>query len=237
MIEKPRPKVLVVDIGGNNVKLLAYGQKEPRRFPSGPALTPTKLVQSIKQITTDWEFEVLSIGYPGAVIHGKILRDPKNLGKGWVGFNFEKAFGHPVQLINDAAMQAMGSYEGGRMLFLGLGTGLGSAMIMDGVLEPMELAHLPYRKKKTFEDYVGARGAERMGKKKWRLHVALVVEMLRAALEPDYVVLGGGNVKWIDKLPPGTRRGSNEHAFDGGIRMWQMNKDRQPEPTTEIVLH
>lgn len=236
-MEKHRLKILVVDIGGNNAKLLATGQKEPRRFPSGPALTPAKMVEGIKETTADWEYEVVSIGYPGPVIHGKILRDPKNLGKGWVGFDFAKALGRPVQLINDAAMQAMGSYEGGRMLFLGLGTGLGSAMIMDRVLEPMELAHLPYRKERTFEDYLGLRGVERLGKKKWRRHVANVVEMLRAALEPDYVVLGGGNVKWIDKLPPGARRGGNDHAFSGGFRMWQLDKDGKHESTTEIILH
>lgn len=236
-MEKASVKVLVVDIGGNNVKILASGAKEPRRFPSGPKLTPAKMVEGVKKAAGDWKYDAVSIGYPGVVIHGRILREPRNLGKGWVGFHFAKAFDCPVQVVNDAAMQAIGSYEGGRMLFLGLGTGLGSTMIMDGVVEPMELAHLPYRKGRTYEDYLGIRGAERMGKKKWRVHLAMVVEMLRAALEPEYVVLGGGNVKWIEKLPPGARRGSNEHAFTGGVRMWQPGPDGKPVQTTEIVLH
>ena len=192
---KKLPKVLTIDIGGNNVKLLAFGQKESRRFPSGRMMTPAKMVQGVKKMVADWQFDVISIGYPGLVVQGKILREPKNLAKGWIKFDFKKAFDHPVRIVNDAAMQALGSYEGGRMLFLGLGTGLGSAFIANSVLEPMELAHLPYRKGKTFEDYVGQRGMDRMGIKKWQKHVFQVVEILSAALVPEYVVLGGGNIK------------------------------------------
>ncbi|HYT93801.1 MAG TPA: ROK family protein, partial [Gemmataceae bacterium] len=184
-------KVLVVDVGGTHVKLLATGQDEPRKFDSGPALTPEQLVVGVKQAAADWEYEAISIGYPGPVRRGQPFGEPPNLGPGWVGFDFEDAFGRPVKLTNDAAMQAMGSYEGGKMLFLGLGTGLGSALILDGVLAPMELGHLPYRKR-TFEDYVGVRGLQRLGRKKWRRCVEDVVARLTAALLPEYVVLGGG---------------------------------------------
>jgi polyphosphate glucokinase len=231
------PQVLVIDIGGNNVKLLATGQKEPRRFPSGTQLTPRKMVAEVKKVTADWKYEVISIGYPGIVRHGKIARDPKNLGRGWVGFDFAKAFGRPVQIVNDAAMQALGSYRGGRMLFLGLGTGLGSTLIADGVLEPMELGHLPYRKGKTFEDYVGQRGLDRLGKKKWRKHVFIVVAALIAALEPEYVVLGGGNIKNLDKFPPSSTPGSNENAFEGGFRLWSITKTGTHTLPKNIVLH
>jgi predicted NBD/HSP70 family sugar kinase len=230
-------KILVIDIGGNNVKLLASGQSEPRRFPSGAELTPQKLVEEVNKMVTDWQYDVISIGYPGLVLHGRIEREPKNLGKGWTAFDFQKAFGCPVQIFNDAAMQAIGSYRGGRMLFLGLGTGLGSALIVDGVLEPMELAHLPYRKGKTFEDYVGQRGIDRLGKKKWRKHVFSVVAALTAALQPEYVILGGGNIKYLKKFPPGAEAGSNEKAFEGGFRMWQITKKGIHEPTQEIILH
>src|SRR5262245_15593578 len=186
--------VLAVDIGGNGVKVLATGQTERRRFPSGPKLTPEQMVSGVKEVAEGWKYEVVSIGYPGPVVHGRPVTEPFNLGRGWVGFDYEAAFGCPVKIINDAAMQALGSYQGGKMLFLGLGTGLGSAMVADGIVEPMELAHMPYRKA-TFEDYVGARALKRLGKKKWRQHVADVVACLKAALEPDDVVLGGGNVK------------------------------------------
>lgn len=226
-------KVLAIDIGGNNVKLLASGQKESRRFPSGKTLTPTQMVQGVKKMTADWEFDVISIGYPGLVINGKIQREPKNLAKGWIRFDFEKAFGLPVRIVNDAAMQAIGSYDGGRMLFLGLGTGLGSAFIADNVLEPMELAHMPYRKGRTFEDYVGQRGLDRLGKKKWREHVFMVVEILKAALIPQYTVLGGGNIKNLKKFPQETRAGSNENAFKGGFRMWGSTG----ETKDHIILH
>jgi polyphosphate glucokinase len=215
------PRVLVVDIGGTNVKMLATGQKEPRKYPSGPTLTPQKMVRLVKKAVRDWKFDCVSLGYPGPIINEHPLREPHNLGGGWMGFNFRKAFGCPVKIINDAAMQALGCYKGGRMLFLGLGTGLGSAMIVEGMLQPMELAHLLYKHGKTYEDYLGLRGLERCGKKKWRQHVAEITKKLKAALEADYVVLGGGNNKKLKVLPPGARLGSNENAFLGGFRMWE----------------
>lgn len=213
-------KVLAIDVGGTNVKLLASGHETRRKFPSGPKMTAKLMVAEVRKAAAEWEYDVVSIGYPGPVLDGRILAEPHNLGKGWAGFNFEKAFQCPVKVLNDAAMQALGSYKGGRMLFLGLGTGLGSAMIIDGLLQPMELAHLPYRKG-TYEDYVGLRGMERFGKKKWRTLVADVVEKLSAALEPDDVVLGGGNVKKIKVLPPKCRAGDNANAFIGGFRLWE----------------
>ena len=221
---KPRQsrKVLVVDVGGTNVKMLATGQKEPRKYPSGPTMTPQKMVRIVKENTRDWKYDCVSLGYPGPIINGHPLREPHNLGSGWVGFDFGKAFGHPLRIINDAAMQALGSYKGGRMLFLGLGTGLGSAMIVDGTLEPMELAHLIYKHDKTYEDYLGLRGLERAGKKKWRRHVAKITKKLKVALGADYVVLGGGNSKKLKELPPGARLGDNLNAFVGGLRMWEQ---------------
>lgn len=213
-------KVLVIDVGGTHVKVLATGQQVERKIVSGPTMTAAKMVRDVKRATKDWDYDAVSMGYPGPVVHGHPLREPFNLGGGWMGFDFSKAFGRPVKVINDAAMQALGSYQGGRMLFLGLGTGLGSAMIIDGILEPMELAHLPYKKGKTYEDYVGIRGLERLGKKKWQRHVADVVEQLKSALEADYVVLGGGNSRKITKLPPGARLGDNANAFVGGFRLW-----------------
>jgi len=222
------PRVLVIDVGGTNVKLLATGQKEPRKYPSGPTMTPQKMVKLVKKFVGDWKFDCISLGYPGPIINGHPLREPHNLGRGWVGFNFQKAFGCPVKVLNDAAMQAVGSYKGGRMLFLGLGTGLGSAMIVDGMLQPMELAHLTYKKGRSYEDYLGLRGLERMGKKKWRRYVAKITKTLKVALEADYVVLGGGNSKLLKKLPPGARLGSNENAFLGGFRMWQKNQVANP---------
>jgi polyphosphate glucokinase len=211
--------VLVVDVGGTNVKLLASGQKSPRKFPSGSLLTAQQMVAGVLQAAADWEYRLVSIGYPGPVFRNTAVSEPHNLGPGWVGFDFETAFARPVKLINDAAMQALGSYEGGRMLFLGLGTGLGSAMIVDGGVEPMELGHLPYRKR-TYEDYVGRRGLKRMGKKKWRRHVVDVVGLLTAALRPDYVVLGGGNARKLKELPVGCRLGANANAFRGGFLLW-----------------
>jgi polyphosphate glucokinase len=225
--ELKTPRVLVIDVGGTNVKLLATGQKEPRKIPSGPEMTSRKMVSVVKDSVQDWKFDVISLGYPGPIINGHPLREPHNLGGGWVGFSFHKAFGCPVKIINDAAMQALGSYSGGRMLFLGLGTGLGSAMIVDGVLEPMELAHLLYKKGKTYEDYLGLRGLERLGKKKWCRHVAKIVEKLKVALEADYVVLGGGNSKKLKQVPPGARLGKNENAFLGGFRMWERSPSHQ----------
>jgi polyphosphate glucokinase len=225
---KKADSVLVIDVGGTHVKVLATGQRDEREIPSGTNMTARKMVRDVKRVTKDWEYSLVSIGYPGAVIHGHPIREPYNLGDGWVGFNFGKAFGCPVKVINDAAMQALGSYQGGRMLFLGLGSGLGSAMIVDGILEPMEIAHLPY-KRKTYEDYVGLRGLKRLGKKDWRRHVAVIVELLKDALEADYVVLGGGNAKDIKKLPPDTRLGDNRNAFVGGLRLWE----RQTKPQSD----
>jgi len=212
--------VLVIDVGGTHVKVLATKQREEREIVSGSKMTARKMVRDVKRVTKDWEYGVVSIGYPGPVIHGRPLLEPHNLAAGWVGFNFGKAFGCPVKVINDAAMQALGSYQGGRMLFLGLGAGLGSAMIVDGILEPLELAHLPYKNGKTYEDYVGVRGLDRLGKGSWRRHVADVVERLKDALGAEYVVLGGGNAKKIKKLPPDTRLGDNRNAFLGGFRLW-----------------
>jgi len=221
-------KILVIDVGGTHVKVLATGQRVPRKVLSGRTMTAAKMVKDVKEMTRDWKYDVISIGYPGPVVLGKALHEPCNLGAGWVGFDFRKAFGKPVKVVNDAAMQALGSYRGGRMLFLGLGTGLGSAMVVDGIVQPMELAHLPYKKGKTYEDYVGLRGLERLGKKKWRKHVEDVVERLRAALEPDYIVLGGGNVKKLKKLPEGAERGDNENAFRGGFRLWSTEQAEIP---------
>lgn len=213
-------KILVVDVGGTNVKVLATDQTEPRKIPSGPTMTAETMARDVLAATTDWVYEMVSVGYPGPVVMGKPQLEPKNLAPGWMDFDYEKAFGRPVRVINDAAMQALGSYEGGRMLFLGLGTGLGSALIIDNVIAPLELAHLPYKKKKTFEDYVGQRGLDALGKKKWKEAVFDVVTRLKAALIADYVVLGGGNVKKLDELPEGSRRGSNFNAFLGGFRLW-----------------
>jgi len=214
------PRILVIDLGGTNVKMLASGQKEPRKYPSGPTMTPRRMVRVVKKSVRDWRFDRVSLGFPGPIINECPLREPHNLGSGWMGFNFGKAFGCPVKVINDAAMQALGSYKGGRMLFLGLGTGLGAAMIVDGMLQPMELAHLVYKNGKTYEDYLGLRGLERSGKKKWRKHVVTIVKKLKIALKADYVVLGGGNSKKLKKLPLGAQLGSNANAFLGGFRMW-----------------
>jgi polyphosphate glucokinase len=220
--------VLVVDVGGTHVKILATGQKEPREFPSGPKLTAEQMVAGVKKLATDWKYDAVSIGYPGPVIGNRPLAEPVNLGTGWMGYDFEAAFRRPVKVVNDAVMQALGSYEGGKMLFLGLGTGLGSAMIVDGIMEPMELGHLPY-KRSTFEDYVGVRGYERLGKKKWRQLVGDVIARLRAALEPEYVILGGGNVKKLHELPRGCRAGANANAFVGGFRLWHKTRGAVPQ--------
>ena len=220
----PSNKVLVIDIGGTHIKLLATGQKEPIKIPSGPEMTPRRMVTLVRKATAKWKYSAVSIGYPGPVLHGKPVSDPHNLAPGWVGFDFRKAFGRPVKLMNDAALQAIGSYKRGRMLFLGLGTGLGSALIVDGVIEPLELAHLPYKKGGTYEDYIGLRGLERLGKKKWRRYVADVVNRLKAALEVDDVVIGGGNAKLLKALPAGARLGNNANAFLGGFRIWQAGR-------------
>jgi polyphosphate glucokinase len=213
--------VLVIDIGGTHVKILATGQHEPRRFPSGPRLTARQMVAGVKKLAGDWKYDAVSIGFPGPVIGNRPLAEPYHLGQGWMRYDFEAAFRRPVKVFNDAAMQALGSYKGGKMLFLGLGTGLGSAMIVDGIVEPMELGHLPY-KRRTFEDYVGVRGYERLGKKKWRRKVADVVARLITALEPGDVVLGGGNVNKLKELPPGCREGDNACAYVGGFRLWEQ---------------
>jgi len=218
--------VLAIDVGGTHVKVLATGQTETREFVSGPTMTPQLMVTGVRKLTADWKHDVVSIGYPGPVVRNRPLAEPHNLAPGWIGFSFEKAFGRPVKLINDAAMQALGSYRGGKMLFLGLGTGLGSAMIVDCIIEPMELGHLPYRKA-TYEDYVGLRGLEKHGKKKWRRYVEDVVARLIAALEPDDVVLGGGNVKKLKELPKGSRAGDNANAFLGGFRLWDQAGDHK----------
>lgn len=223
--------VLVIDVGGSRVKVLATGQHTKREFVSGRSLTPRRMVSKVRKLVADWKYDAISIGYPGPVLRNRPVSEPWNLGKGWMGFNFEATFKCPVKVVNDAAMQALGSYKRGKMLFLGLGTGLGSAVIVDGIIEPMELGHLPY-KKATFEDYVGVRGLEKYGKKKWRRYVADAVERLIAALEPEDVVLGGGNVHKLNKLPPGCRVGDNTNAFRGGFRLWEKadgsTRDKHP---------
>jgi polyphosphate glucokinase len=212
--------VLVVDVGGTHVKILVSGQKEPRRFASGPTLTAKQMVSEVQKLAADWRYDLVSIGYPGPVLRSRPIAEPRNLGRGWVGFDFEKAFRRPVKVVNDAAMQAIGSYKRGKMLFLGLGTGLGSTLVVDGIIEPMELSHLPY-KKGTYEDYVGVRALTKHGQKKWQRYVADVVARLTDALEPDEVVLGGGNAKKLTKLPSGCRVGDNANAFLGGFRLWE----------------
>jgi polyphosphate glucokinase len=218
-----RRRILVVDVGGTHVKFEISGQSDRREFKSGPKLSAKRMVSEVKRLTSDWHYDAVSIGYPGLVVRDRVVAEPHNLGPGWTDFDFKKGFGCPVKIINDAAMQALGSYQGGKMLFLGLGTGLGTTMIVDGVIEPMELAHLPYRKGKTFEDYVGASGLERSGKKKWRKHVVDVIKRLIAALEPEYVVLGGGNAGKLGKLPQRVRLGDNDNAFAGGYKLWKNN--------------
>ncbi len=224
--------ILVIDVGGTHVKILATEQTERRRIASGPAMTPEQMVSQVKEMAADWTYDAVSIGYPGVVSKGQISTEPHNLAPGWIGFDFEAAFEHPVKLINDAAMQALGSYAGGLLLFVGLGTGLGSALVADGVVVPMELGHLSY-KKGTFEDYIGLRGLERLGKKKWRRHVSFAINRLMEALRPDDVVLGGGNSKNLKDLPPGCRLGDNSFAFEGGFRLWKP--DHMPvRPQTPV---
>jgi polyphosphate glucokinase len=212
--------VLVIDIGGNSVKLLITGETDPRKFPSGPSLTPRQMVSGVKKLTEDWNYDRVSIGYPGRVTNNRPSAEPMNLGHGWINFDFQRAFRVPVKIMNDAAMQALGSYEGGVMLFLGLGTGLGTAMVVDGTVIPMELGHLTY-KQGTYEDLLGLRGLRRFGIKKWREYVFEVVARWLPALELDDVVIGGGNVNKLDKLPPKCRAGDNAHAFLGGFLMWE----------------
>jgi len=233
--------VLAVDVGGTHVKILASGEKDSRRFDSGPDMTAKLMVDGVNKLAKDWKYDRVTVGYPGPVLHNKPVAEPHNLGKGWVGLDFAAAFDRPVKVMNDAAMQALGSYKGGKMLFLGLGTGLGSAVIVDGVVEPMELGHLPYRKG-TYEDYVGLRGLTDHGEKKWRKHVEDVIERLVAALEPEDVVLGGGNVKHLQEMPPGCRPGDNANAFLGGFRAWEAETDasgkahrKSQKPTPEAT--
>jgi polyphosphate glucokinase len=214
-------RILVIDVGGTHVKALATGHTQPIKIPSGPAMTAKQMVRRVRASITGWTFDAVSIGFPGPVLHGKPVNEPRNLGTGWVGFDFRRAFGCPVRVINDAALQALGSYHGGRMLFLGLGTGLGSALIVDGVLEPMELGHLPYKKGRSYEAYIGEAGLKRLGKKKWRRHVVDVVSRLKAALEVSDVVIGGGNAKRLGRLPAHARLGSNANAFMGGYLLWK----------------
>lgn len=219
-------RILVVDVGGSNVKVLATGQLLKRSIPSGPKMTPRRMVDGVRELTADLKYDVVSLGVPAPVVRGRIIAEPANLAKGWMGFDFAAAFGRPVKVINDAAMQALGSYKRGRLLFLGIGTGLGSALVLNGVVEPLELAHLPYRKDRTFEDYVGLRGLKRLGKKRWRKHVMTVVELLRRALVCDDLVLGGGNAKLLERLPTGARLGGNTHAFKGGFALWTSEAEK-----------
>ena len=213
------PVVLAIDVGGSHVKALTSNQTERRRFESGPKLTPAQMVAGVREVVAGWPYDVVSVGIPTPVCGGRALAEPINLGKGWVGFDFDAAFGKPTKVVNDAVMQAIGSYEGGRMLFLGFGTGLGSALIVEGVVEPLELGHLPFRKK-TFEDYISERALRKRGRKRWERAVFETVERLSAAIEPDYVMIGGGAVGELEELPPNCRRGDNENAFLGGFRLW-----------------
>jgi polyphosphate glucokinase len=217
-------KILVIDVGGTHVKLRMQGQDQSVKCPSGPTLTPAQMIAEVREATKDWDYDRVTIGYPGPVVDGVIKMDPVNLGPGWVGFDFAAALGKPVRVINDAAMQALGSYAGGRMLFLGLGTGLGSTLVLPTALVPMELGHLPYKKGQTFEEYIGQAGLKRLGRRKWQGAVFDVVERLRHALVAEYVVLGGGNVKKLDELPPDCRAGDNANAFVGGVRLWEKEQ-------------
>jgi polyphosphate glucokinase len=221
-------KILVIDIGGTNVKVLATGQKERRRFPSGPKMTPRRMVAGVRKLVADWNYDVVSIGYPGRVDRNRPVSEPQNLARGWTRFNFRSAFKRPVRIVNDAALQALGSYRRGIMLFLGLGTGLGSALVAEGVLVPMELAHLSY-KKGTYEHYLGARGLRRLGRKKWQRHVEYCVERLISAFHLDDVAIGGGNAKKLTRLPKGCRAGDNAHAFLGGFRLWEGRAAPDPQ--------
>jgi predicted NBD/HSP70 family sugar kinase len=220
------PQILVIDVGGSHVKCVSTARGRPRKFKSGSKLGPQRMVDQVKEITRGWRFDVVSIGYPGVVREGEIARDPNNLGPGWIGFDFETAFGCPVKLLNDAAMQALGAYSGGTMLFMGLGTGLGSALVVDGVIVPMELGHLRYSHGKNYEHFVGEEGRRRLGNKAWRRKVRHVVEGFRNAILPDYVVIGGGNAEHLRHLPPQTRRGDNADAFAGGLRLWGRHAAR-----------
>ena len=216
-----KTNILAIDVGGTHVKVLDQRHPEPIKIASGKEMTCPEMVKQVKSATSGWDFTCVAIGYPGPVVHGHPAAEPHNLGAGWVGFDFERAFGCPVRVVNDAAMQALGSYEGGRMLFLGLGTGLGSALIVDGVLAPLELAHLPYKNGKTYEEYVGLGGLKKLGKSNWRKHVSKVATLLKHALVADYVILGGGNARLLKQLPSEMELGDNAKAFKGGFRVWE----------------
>jgi polyphosphate glucokinase len=214
-------KILVIDIGGTHLKIQLSTSRKMIKVTSGPTMTAMQMVAAVKKISTDWKYDRVSIGFPGPVKNNRPVREPHNLGGGWVKFDYQRAFGKPVRIINDAAMQALGSHRGGRSLFLGLGTGLGSALVVDGAVLPLELAHLPYRKNRTYEEYLGKAGLKKLGKKKWQGHVAIVVELLKNALLADYVVLGGGNARLVEKLSPGVELGKNANAIRGGIKLWK----------------
>jgi hypothetical protein len=221
--------VLVIDIGGTNLKLAVKGVEESRKVPSGRDLTPQVMIQRVNETIRDWTFDTISVGFPAPVVRGEIQLEPANLAPGWLGFDFTAAFGKPVKIINDAAMQALGSYDGGRMLFMGLGTGLGTALVIENMVAPLELAHLPYRKKKTYEDYLGERGLTRLGKKKWEEYLEDIVARFKKAFVVDYIVLGGGNSKKLTVLPPHTRAGDNRNAILGGFRLWEVNEQTQQQ--------
>ncbi len=217
---------LAIDVGGTHIKVMHSPRSKERRFKSGRSMTAQRAVSNILKLTSDWSYDRVSIGYPGPVVHNRPIAEPHNLGIGWVGFDFAQAFGRPVRIVNDAVMQALGDYEGGRMLFLGLGTGLGSAMIVEGIIEPMELAHLGFKHGKSFEDYLGARGLKHRGVEKWRASVAEAIDHLQKALEPEYTVIGGGNASKLKSLPPNVRIGSNDRAFAGGFELWERKRVR-----------
>ncbi len=221
---RPR-RILVLDVGGSHVKLRINARGPIRKFASGPHMTPKTMVREVRALVGPRDYDAVSVGYPGLVIRGKVAAEPYNLGRGWVRFDFAEALGRPVKVLNDAAMQAIGSYRGGRMLFLGLGTGLGATLIVDGVVEPTEVGHMPYKRGRTFEDYVGEHGRKRRGNRKWRKTVLDVIDRLKLVLEADYVVLGGGNAERLKKLPAGVRRGDNHNAFVGGVRVWRGGED------------
>ncbi len=220
-------KILVIDIGGSHVKVLASGQRTPTKLPSGPNLTPARMVKEVLAATAGWKYDAVTLGYPGPVAKDRPAKEPVNLGRGWVRFDYRKAFRKPVRMINDAAMQALGSYEGGKMLFMGLGTGLGTAFVADGIVVPLEIAHLPYKNGQSYEDFLGEAGMKSLGKRRWETHVETVVDLFLAAFNADYIVLGGGNVRHLETLPSYVRRGANIHAFRGGMRLWKDDKRRR----------
>jgi predicted NBD/HSP70 family sugar kinase len=229
-----RKYILVIDVGGTHVKFRIGERGAAQEFESGPSMTPARMVRRLCKLLDGQRYDAVSIGYPGLVYHGRIAAEPHNLGQGWLGYDFAAAFGRPVRLINDAAMQAIGSYRGGRMLFLGLGTGLGATLIIDGVVEPTEVGHMPYKRGRTFEDYVGERGRKRLGTPRWRKTVRKVIADLNAAFETEYILLGGGNARRLKKLPRGVRLGGNNHAFIGGLRLWDPHSGVITSPAAPL---